>query len=103
MAEGSCYQLLAIFFICHPLHVILIHYENCDRNSRLVMDKENNGKYRLEHLNINESGVSMMSFHHPKMYIIAIFLTARLAALEVADPALLNQCYHPPIGVGRMI
>ena len=32
-----------------------------------------------------------------------IFLTARLAALEVADRALLNQCYHPPIGVGRMI
>ena len=34
---------------------------------------------------------------------IPIFLTARLAALEVADRALLNQCYHPPIGVGRMI
>ena len=31
------------------------------------------------------------------------FLTARLAALEVADRALLNQCYHPPIVVGRMI
>ena len=34
---------------------------------------------------------------------LTIFLTARLAALEVADRALLNQCYHPPIGVGRMI
>ena len=33
----------------------------------------------------------------------AIFLTARLAAPEVSDRALLNQCYHPPIGVGRMI
>ena len=32
-----------------------------------------------------------------------IFLTARLAALEVADRALLNRCYHPPIGVGWMI
>ena len=31
-----------------------------------------------------------------------IFLTARLAAPEVSDRALLNQCYHPPIGVGRM-
>ena len=35
--------------------------------------------------------------------IMNIFLTARLAALEVADRALLNECYHPPIGVGRMI
>ena len=32
-----------------------------------------------------------------------IFLTARLAAPEVSDRALLNQCYDPPIGVGRMI
>ena len=37
-------------------------------------------------------------------WAIHIFLAARLAALEeVADRALLNQCYHPPIGVGRMI
>ena len=27
-----------------------------------------------------------------------IFLTDRLAAPEVSDRALLNQCYHPPIG-----
>ena len=27
----------------HPLHV-----ENCDSNSRLVVDKDDNGKFRLE-------------------------------------------------------
>ena len=32
------------------------------------------------------------------MLLISIFLPARLAALEVADRALLNQCYHQPIG-----
>ena len=37
-----------------------------------------------------------------KSLIFSIFLTARLTALEVVDRALLNQCYHPPIGVGRM-
>ena len=43
------------------------------------------------------------NYKEPPLPIYPIFLTARLAALEVADPALLNQCYHPPIGVGRMI
>ena len=39
----------------------------------------------------------------PEKCQFGIFLTARLAAHEVADRALLNQCYHPPIVVGRMI
>ena len=44
------YQFIAIFFNfqinsnhLHPLQV-----ENCDSNSRLVVDEDDNGKFRLE-------------------------------------------------------
>ena len=38
------YQYMAIFCtFLHPLQV-----ENCDSNSRLVVDKDDNGKFRLE-------------------------------------------------------
>ena len=44
------YQYIAIFFNfsttlnhLHPLHV-----ENCDSNSQLVVDENDNGKFRLE-------------------------------------------------------
>ena len=44
------YRYMAIFFIfsltsnhLHPLQV-----ENCDSNSRLVVDEDDNGKFRLE-------------------------------------------------------
>ena len=44
------YKYIAIFFNCsttsnhlHPLHV-----ENCESNSRLVVDKDDNGKSRPE-------------------------------------------------------
>ena len=47
------YQYIAIFFIFsttlnhfHPLQV-----ENCDSNSRLVVDVDDNGKFRLEKVN----------------------------------------------------
>ena len=47
------YQYMAIFFTfsltsnhLHPLQV-----ENCDRNSRLVVDEDDNGKIRPERVN----------------------------------------------------
>ena len=46
-------QYMAIFFDfwttanhLHPLQV-----ENCDSNSRLVVDEDDNGKFRLERVN----------------------------------------------------
>ena len=48
------YQYMAIFFSflttsnhLHPLQV-----ENCDSNSRLVVDEDDNGKFRLERVNL---------------------------------------------------
>ena len=40
------YKYMAIFFIFHPPQVTFI--ENCDSNSRLVVDEGDNGKFRLE-------------------------------------------------------
>ena len=59
------YQYMAIFFNfsttvshLHPLQV-----ENCDSNSRLVVDKDDNGKLRFEKVN------SIVAFMHHMRYI----------------------------------
>ena len=49
------YQYIAIFFnfspTSNPIHPLQV--ENCDSNSRLVVDEDDNGKFRLERVNIN--------------------------------------------------
>ena len=44
------YQYLAIFFIFSPTsnHFHPLQVENCDSNSRFVLDEDENGKFRLE-------------------------------------------------------
>ena len=44
------YQHMAIFFTFSPTsnHLHPLQVENCDSNSRLVADEDDNGKYRLE-------------------------------------------------------
>ena len=44
------YQGMAIFFNFPPTSIILyvLQVENCDSNSRLVVDEDDNGKFRLE-------------------------------------------------------
>ena len=56
------YQYMAIFIIfsrtsnhLHPLQV-----ENCDSNSRLVVDEDDNGIFRLERLKGNEHYISRL-------------------------------------------
>ena len=48
------YQYLAIFFISSPTasHLHPLPVENCDSNSRLVVDEDDNGKFRLERVNV---------------------------------------------------
>ena len=49
------YQYMAIFFNFSPTlnHLHPLQVENCDSNSRLVVDEDGNGKFRLERVNIN--------------------------------------------------
>ena len=48
------YEYLAIFYnfspTSSPLHPLQV--ENCDSNSRLVVDEDDNGKIRLEKVNL---------------------------------------------------
>ena len=59
------YQYMAIFFNFsltsnhfHPLQV-----ENCDSNSRLVVDEDDNGKLRLERVNMAQRHVALHVRH----------------------------------------
>ena len=47
------YQYMAIFSNCSPTasHLHPLQVENCDRNSRLVVDEDDNGYFRLERVN----------------------------------------------------
>ena len=49
------YQYMAIFFsfslTSNHLHTLQV--ENCDSNSRLVVDEDDNGKFRLESVNVS--------------------------------------------------
>ena len=47
------YQYIAIFFTFSPTsnHLHPLQGENCDSNSRLVVDEDDNGKFRLERVN----------------------------------------------------
>ena len=44
------YQYMVIFFNFSPTlnHLLPLQVENCDSNSRLVVDEDDNGKFRLE-------------------------------------------------------
>ena len=44
------YQYMTIFFTFSPTpnHLHPLQVENCDSNSRLVVDEDDNGKYRLQ-------------------------------------------------------
>ena len=48
------YQYMAIFFNFSPTsnHLDPLQVENCDSNSRLVVDEDDNGKFRLERVKI---------------------------------------------------
>ena len=50
------YQYIAIFFNFSPTssHLHPLQVENCDSNSRLVVDEDDNGKFRLERERVNQ-------------------------------------------------
>ena len=56
------YQYIAIFFTFSPtsnhLHSRLV--ENCDSNSRLVVDEDDNDKFRLERVNTCNNGTILL-------------------------------------------
>ena len=53
------YQYMAIFFNFSPTASYLpsLQVENCDSNSRLVVDEDDYGKVRLERVNPYSTGI----------------------------------------------
>ena len=47
------YQYMVVFFNLSPIsnHLHPLQVENCDSNSRLVVDDDDNGKFRDERVN----------------------------------------------------
>ena len=54
MSMKLVYQYMAIFFNFLPTsnHLHSLQVENCGSNSRLVVDEDDNGKLRLERVNV---------------------------------------------------
>ena len=54
IAMKLVYQYMAIVFNFSPTsnHLYPLQVGNCDSNSRLVLDEDNNGKFRLERVNV---------------------------------------------------
>ena len=50
MSMKLVYQYMTIFFNFSPTsnHLHPLQVENCDSNSRLVVDEDDNGKFKLE-------------------------------------------------------
>ena len=53
ISKKPVYQYMAIIFNFPPTssHLFPLQVENCDSNSRLVVDEDDNGKLRLERAN----------------------------------------------------
>ena len=53
------YQYMTIFFNFSPTsnHLYPLQAENCDSNSRLVVDEDYNGKLRLERVNYHSYSI----------------------------------------------
>ena len=62
------YQYMAIFFNFSFIssHLYPLQVENCDSNSRLVVNEDDNGKFRLEKVNGN------MASNTGKMHLLDI-------------------------------
>ena len=57
---------MAIFLIFSPtsIHLHPLQVENCDSNSRLVVDEDDNGKFRLEMVKISTCRLWLHMYQH---------------------------------------
>ena len=64
------YQYMAIFFNFSPTssHLYSLQVENCDSNSRLVVDEDDNGKFRLERINTDSYSKYSSRFHGTRVF-----------------------------------
>ena len=76
------YQYIAIFLDFSPTlnHLHSLQVENCDSNSRLVVNEDDNGKFRLERVNPYPAKVIYLHFHPP--YVASCYRDPQLQVDE---------------------
>ena len=93
------YQYMAIFFNFSPTsnHLHPRQVENCDSNSRLVVDEEDNGKFRLvKNSNINTRTIITRVNNHGKMPTLTwLKLISYIASLAHHAYTFTNSYIHP--------
>ena len=57
------FQYMAIFFTFPTNHFHPLQVENCGRNSRLVVDEDDNGKFRPERVEPNNQSIKQYDFY----------------------------------------
>ena len=57
------YQYMAIFFTFSPNHLHPLQVENCDSNSRLVVDEDDNSEFRLERVNLQHMWLGPLVYY----------------------------------------
>ena len=64
------YQYMTILFTFSPTssHLHPLQVENCGSNSRLVVDEDDNGKFRLEKVNPYNADIFVYKSWRPKGY-----------------------------------
>ena len=92
------YQYMTIFFNFSPTsnHLHPLQVENCDSNSRLVVDEDDNGKFRLERDKNKMTGFQNKSeMYIPLILIKEISILEWLISLIVSQS--INKTYIAPI------
>ena len=80
-------QYMAIFFTFSPTsnHLHPLQIENCDSNSRLVVDEDDNDKLRLERLNRRRRLYPSLDLHINIVFVWYVVLIRFISRL--------NHCY----------
>ena len=75
------YQIMAIFlnFYTTSNHLHPLQVENCDSNSRLVGDKDDNGKFRPERVKLEIASFSdeQLTFWEYRLNMILLFVVKK--------------------------
>ena len=99
---------MVIFFDFSPTscHLHLLPVENCDSNSRLVVDEDDNGKFRLERVNVGpvlqtgysvDRGIRVISNIHRSLeteIILKISISKTKYILQLKEITERAMCRH---------
>ena len=98
------YQCMAIFFNFSPTSIILypLQVEHCGSNSRLVVDEDDNDKFRLERVNVSQGGI-LFTFRNDNHGYFVINFVPVLVFLPLPLFARLRLEIKPTVVAGPLL